>query len=206
MHIPCLLCLHFSSLLSASTEFGISLTQVNWLANSVNLIYLPSSIAIPLVAQRWGIRSAVGRDSLSFRLSFSPFGIVHSRRSLFIPRFLDSLCRSVRHGPLERRELCPLDNWSGKSAVFGDSSLSLGYPQLLAGVAQPVYQVLGPKYSETWFSLKGRTTATMLLAVGMYSRSFHLNIRLRESSSEPDRRRHRSTYPPLHFYPKTIGI
>ena len=89
---------------------------------------------------------------------------------------------------------------------FGDSSLSLGYPQLLSGIAQPVYQVLGPKYSETWFSLKGRTTATMLLAVGMYPRGVHLNIRLRVSSSEPDRRRHRSTYPPIHFYAKAIGI
>lgn len=61
VHIPCLLCLHFSPLRPASTEFGISLTQVNWLANSVNLIYLPSSIAVPLVAQRWGIRSVVSR-------------------------------------------------------------------------------------------------------------------------------------------------
>ncbi|EDR11851.1 uncharacterized protein LACBIDRAFT_313717 [Laccaria bicolor S238N-H82] len=37
--------------------------------------------------------------------------------------------------------------------------------QLFASIAQPVYQVLGPKYSETWFGLKGRTTATMILAI-----------------------------------------
>lgn len=131
---------------------------------------------------------------------------MHSWRGLFVARFLDSLCRSVRHGSLERRELCPLDNRSGKSAVFRYSSISLGYLQLLSGVAQPVYQVLGPKYSETWFSLKGRTTATMFLAVGMYSHSERLEICLSVSSSEPDRKRHRSTYPPIHFYAKAIGM
>ncbi|KNZ75045.1 Major facilitator superfamily domain-containing protein 7, partial [Termitomyces sp. J132] len=37
--------------------------------------------------------------------------------------------------------------------------------QLFAAIAQPIYQVLGPKYSETWFDLKGRTTATMIVAI-----------------------------------------
>ncbi|KAF9070062.1 major facilitator superfamily domain-containing protein [Rhodocollybia butyracea] len=37
--------------------------------------------------------------------------------------------------------------------------------QSLAGVAQPMYQVLGPKYSENWFNLQGRTTATMIVAI-----------------------------------------
>ncbi|KAF7980761.1 hypothetical protein HWV62_36803 [Athelia sp. TMB] len=37
--------------------------------------------------------------------------------------------------------------------------------QVFAAIAQPVWQVLGPMYSERWFSLKGRTTATMLIAV-----------------------------------------
>ncbi|KZT29060.1 MFS general substrate transporter [Neolentinus lepideus HHB14362 ss-1] len=37
--------------------------------------------------------------------------------------------------------------------------------QLLAAFAQPVFQVIGPKYSETWFNLQGRTTATMILAI-----------------------------------------
>ena len=30
-----------------------------------------------------------------------------------------------------------------------------------------MFQVLGPMYSERWFDLKGRTTATMIIAVGM---------------------------------------
>ncbi|THH16733.1 hypothetical protein EW146_g3954 [Bondarzewia mesenterica] len=37
--------------------------------------------------------------------------------------------------------------------------------QFFSAIAQPVFQVLGPKYSEVWFDLKGRTTATMLIAI-----------------------------------------
>ncbi|CAA7261775.1 unnamed protein product [Cyclocybe aegerita] len=37
--------------------------------------------------------------------------------------------------------------------------------QLFASIAQPIYQVIGPVYSEAWFDLKGRTTATMVIAI-----------------------------------------
>lgn len=37
--------------------------------------------------------------------------------------------------------------------------------QLFIAIAQPIFQVLGPMYSETWFDLKGRTTATMIISV-----------------------------------------
>ncbi|KAJ7163873.1 MFS general substrate transporter, partial [Mycena crocata] len=37
--------------------------------------------------------------------------------------------------------------------------------QLFSAVSQPVFLVLAPKYSETWFDLRGRTAATMLIAV-----------------------------------------
>ncbi|EIW81789.1 MFS general substrate transporter [Coniophora puteana RWD-64-598 SS2] len=37
--------------------------------------------------------------------------------------------------------------------------------QLIAGVVQPIYQVIGPLYSERWFNLEGRTTATMLIGI-----------------------------------------
>lgn len=37
--------------------------------------------------------------------------------------------------------------------------------QIISGVAQPVFQVLIPSYSEKWFDLKGRTTATMLISI-----------------------------------------
>ncbi|EAU91725.1 hypothetical protein CC1G_04493 [Coprinopsis cinerea okayama7 len=41
----------------------------------------------------------------------------------------------------------------------------LFFGQVFAAIAQPIYQVLGPKYSETWFDLNGRTTATMVVAI-----------------------------------------
>ncbi|KAI0268881.1 MFS general substrate transporter [Gloeopeniophorella convolvens] len=37
--------------------------------------------------------------------------------------------------------------------------------QAFAGLAQPTYQILAPKYSEVWFDLKGRTTATMIVSI-----------------------------------------
>ncbi|TFY50475.1 hypothetical protein EVJ58_g11035 [Rhodofomes roseus] len=44
--------------------------------------------------------------------------------------------------------------------------------QILSGVVQPIFQVLIPGYSEKWFDLRQRTTATMLMSIGM-SRSLH---------------------------------
>lgn len=46
--------------------------------------------------------------------------------------------------------------------------------QTFAAFAQPCFQVLGPLYSERWFDLKGRTTATMLMAICKYIVSFML--------------------------------
>ncbi|KAN0135398.1 MFS general substrate transporter [Lactarius tabidus] len=37
--------------------------------------------------------------------------------------------------------------------------------QALSGFSQAVYQILAPKYSERWFDLKGRTTATMIISI-----------------------------------------
>lgn len=37
--------------------------------------------------------------------------------------------------------------------------------QVGAGIAQPWFQIVGPKYSELWFGLKGRTTATAIIAI-----------------------------------------
>ncbi|CAE6510356.1 unnamed protein product [Rhizoctonia solani] len=37
--------------------------------------------------------------------------------------------------------------------------------QIFTGFAQPWFQILGPKYSETWFDSRGRTTATMIIAI-----------------------------------------
>ncbi|KAI0920498.1 hypothetical protein AcV5_010215 [Taiwanofungus camphoratus] len=37
--------------------------------------------------------------------------------------------------------------------------------QIVVGISQPVFQVLIPSYSEQWFDLRGRTTATMLMSI-----------------------------------------
>ncbi|KAJ7183293.1 major facilitator superfamily domain-containing protein [Mycena filopes] len=37
--------------------------------------------------------------------------------------------------------------------------------QLFSAVSQPIFLVLAPKYSETWFDLRGRTAATMAISV-----------------------------------------
>ncbi|EED83514.1 predicted protein, partial [Postia placenta Mad-698-R] len=37
--------------------------------------------------------------------------------------------------------------------------------QIIAGITQPIFQVLIPGYSEKWFDLRGRTTATMLMSI-----------------------------------------
>ncbi|KAJ7183203.1 major facilitator superfamily domain-containing protein, partial [Mycena filopes] len=37
--------------------------------------------------------------------------------------------------------------------------------QIFASIAQPTFQILAPRYSETWFDLNTRTTATMVIAI-----------------------------------------
>lgn len=41
----------------------------------------------------------------------------------------------------------------------------LMFGQFFSSIAQPIFQVIGPTYSESWFDLKGRTTATMVTAI-----------------------------------------
>lgn len=45
----------------AAGAFHISLGQVNWLGQVVNLIYLPMALAIPTLVRRFGIRYMVSR-------------------------------------------------------------------------------------------------------------------------------------------------
>lgn len=41
------------------------------------------------------------------------------------------------------------------------------YFQSFVSIAQPIFQVIGgPKYSEAWFDLEGRTTITMIISIG----------------------------------------
>ncbi|KIK67132.1 hypothetical protein GYMLUDRAFT_217102 [Collybiopsis luxurians FD-317 M1] len=63
-----------------------------------------------------------------------------------------------------------LSSWIRYAGTVRSLSTNSSYALLLLGqcvgsVAQSIYQVLGPKYSENWFDLKGRTTATMIIAI-----------------------------------------
>lgn len=63
-----------------------------------------------------------------------------------------------------------LSSWIRYAATADGLSANSAYAllmfgQLFTSIAQPIFQVLGPKYSETWFDLGGRTTATMIVAV-----------------------------------------
>ncbi|KAG8770879.1 hypothetical protein FRC12_004008 [Ceratobasidium sp. 428] len=116
--------------LVASNEFEVSLQKVNWLGNSVNLVYLPVSILVPLGCSRWGLRISCAIGSLSLLIS-----------------------AWVRYAGTAKG-LSP----EGKYAL-----LLIG--QVFTGFAQPWFQILGPKYSEVWFDLRGRTTATMIIAI-----------------------------------------
>ncbi|CAL1697928.1 unnamed protein product [Somion occarium] len=56
--------------------------------------------------------------------------------------------------------------YAGTARVSQNASYALiMIAQILGGAAQPFFLILGPKYSETWFDLKGRMTATMVLSV-----------------------------------------
>ncbi|KAJ1304650.1 hypothetical protein OPQ81_005791 [Rhizoctonia solani] len=123
--------LWFSSIaINTSQEFDVSLKRVNWLGNSVNLIYLPVSVIVPLGFSRWGLRISCVIGSLGLLIS--------------------AWIRYAGTTP----NLSP----DGRYAL-----LLIG--QVFTGFSQPWFQILGPKYSETWFDLRGRTTATMVIAI-----------------------------------------
>ncbi|KAG6331792.1 hypothetical protein ID866_7298 [Astraeus odoratus] len=111
-------------------EFGISLTQVNWLGNIVSCVFIPASIFIPVFSSRFGIRRCADLGGATLLIS-----------------------AWVRYAGT-------VNSLSPQSAY---SLLLIG--QFFAALSQPVFQVLGPMYSERWFDLKGRTTATMLIAI-----------------------------------------
>ncbi|KAF8706151.1 MFS general substrate transporter, partial [Rhizoctonia solani] len=123
--------LWFSSIaINTSQEFGVSLERVNWLGNSVNLIYLPVSMIVPLGFSRLGLRISCIIGSIGLLIS-----------------------AWIRYAGTTR-SLSP----DGRYAL-----LLIG--QIFTGFSQPWFQILGPKYSETWFDLRGRTTSTMIISI-----------------------------------------
>ncbi|EJU04374.1 MFS general substrate transporter [Dacryopinax primogenitus] len=115
---------------STVAQWNLSYDNVNWLANSVNLIYLPISLAVPISVEHFGLQPTCA------------FGAFMTLASAW-----------VRYAAAKGSH-----NATTTFAVFMVSSV-------LNGIGQPIFQVLAPKYSERWFDLRERTTATMLIAV-----------------------------------------
>ncbi|KAF9447949.1 MFS general substrate transporter [Macrolepiota fuliginosa MF-IS2] len=113
-----------------AADFNITLDQVNWLGNSVSLIYLPTAFAIPYIVARYGLRRCYDLGAIALILA-----------------------AWVRFAG------------TAKTLSGGRAYALLILGQMFGAVGQAIYQVLGPKYSETWFNLKGRTTATMIIAI-----------------------------------------
>ncbi|CDO70414.1 hypothetical protein BN946_scf184999.g55 [Trametes cinnabarina] len=111
-------------------DFGFTLSQVNWLGNVVNVIYLPASVAVPYLYLRLGTR-----------------GTCYIGAVLFI------VSAWVRYAG------------TPTSLSTGGSYALILIGQLLSGSAVPIFQVVIPSYSQKWFDLKGRTTATMIMGV-----------------------------------------
>jgi len=95
-------------------------------------------------------------------------GVVYLPTALFIPTVVSrwGIRRCCEIGAVALL----LASWirfagTAKSLPVKGSYALVFIGQLFAAVAQPIYQVLGPKYSETWFGLRGRTTATMIVAI-----------------------------------------
>ncbi|KIP09398.1 hypothetical protein PHLGIDRAFT_11937 [Phlebiopsis gigantea 11061_1 CR5-6] len=121
---------------NTANEFGFTLDEVNWFGNVVNLAFLPSTIVVPFILTRYGI--------------------------LKTPSCASQCCSGA--------VVMLFSAWiryagTAESLPEGGAYALITLGQILAGAAQPVFQVLGPLYSETWFDLKGRTTATMLMSI-----------------------------------------
>ncbi len=80
---------------------------------------------------------------------------------------VDPLCRNFAVA-LQRRRILSHHYWPGREKIPETPPLLYFscFLQALSAISQPVYQILAPKYSERWFDLKGRTTATMIISIG----------------------------------------
>ncbi|KAH7108239.1 MFS general substrate transporter [Auriculariales sp. MPI-PUGE-AT-0066] len=116
--------------IATSKRFGFTTNEVNWLGNSVSIMFLPVSVSVPLLVKKFGVRNTC--LGAAFCLLISAW--------VRFAGTADSL------------------------SVRGRYALML-FAQILVGVPQSIFQVIGPTYSEQWFDVKFRTTATMIIAI-----------------------------------------
>ncbi|KAI9057517.1 MFS general substrate transporter [Trametes sanguinea] len=111
-------------------DFGFTLSQVNWLGNVINVVYLPASIVVPYLYARLGTRG-----------------------TCYIGAILFVISAWIRYAG------------TPTSLSVGGSYALILIGQLISGSAVPIFQIVIPSYSQKWFDLKGRTTATMIMGV-----------------------------------------
>lgn len=64
-------------------------------------------------------------------------------------------------------------------------TFTMSRKKLFGSVAQATFQVLAPSFSEAWFDMKGRTTATMLMSICMFSVSSPTRYSVKNSHHQP---------------------
>lgn len=155
----------------ASATFGISLDQVNWLGNVISLMYIAVAPVIPIACSRYGLRFCV-RSSLLPEICLVLMVV--------FPQYVTGACfMTIAAWVRFAGTAASLDSQGAYALlILGQVRTianivvpALNIPcllQLFGAVAQATFQVLAPKYSETWFDLKGRTTATMLMSICMF--------------------------------------
>jgi FLVCR family MFS transporter 7 len=141
---------------------------VNWLGNIISCVYLPTAVLTPIITKRYGLKRCV------CSVSFYAVYLLISLAQCDIASALILLSAWIRYAGTSRSlskggaySLIIIGQVGNKSQ---DSLLHFSYflfLQALAAISQPVYQILAPKYSERWFDLKGRTTATMIISIGI---------------------------------------
>lgn len=112
----------------AARELHVSVRRINWLGISLNVVFLPVSLATPFFCSRYGLRNAC------------LFGAVCLVLGTWI-RFI------------------------GVSRHHKNDYGIIVIGQLILGIAEPIFLIVGPKFSQAWFDFDGRTTVTMLVSV-----------------------------------------
>ena len=130
------------------------------------MVYLPSAILVPYLYGKVGIRRTVSSHAYSTpsRLADLILGLHWGR----------CVC-CISMDPLRRSSSFLVQKWLPRSHCTWTSEWRRTVPyhsadptttQILAAFSVPIFQVIVPSYSERWFDLRGRTTATMIMGLG----------------------------------------
>jgi FLVCR family MFS transporter 7 len=152
--------------LLAADTFQISLTRVNWLSSVIGIIYLPIALLMPSATSRYGLRQSVSLQvAIMACYTESLFISVRSAPSscCFLRGF--AMLALLNHYPTTvPMHCCSLAKCDCLTLTSGQTCSDI-HIQIFAGVAPPIFQILGPVYSELWFDTGGRQSATTILTV-----------------------------------------